>query len=131
MANEIIIEAPQPAAVVAYESQPVEPIAPAAGCEQYRALVQQYAGWNVDTMLYAMEKESTTYLNGVRKPCDPHAVGDNYPINGVHAPSCGLLQVRTLAGRPSCEALKDPATNIAAAYKIWQGQGYRAWSTLH
>jgi hypothetical protein len=124
---EFIIEAPQPEAIpeAAPEPQPVAVAAPqprAGGCEQYRVLLQQYAGWNVDTMLYAMQKESG---------CNPHAVGDNYPIAGVHAPSCGLLQVRTLAGRPSCEALKDPATNVAAAYSIWKEQGYRAWSTLH
>ena len=91
------------------------------GCEHYRHLLEGKS-WNVDTMLYAMQKESG---------CNPSAVGDNYPIRGVYAPSCGLLQVRTLPGRPSCEALKDPATNVAAAYAIWQGQGYRAWSVLH
>lgn len=60
--------------------------------------------------------------------CDSSQVGDNYPIAGLLAPSCGLLQVRTLAGRPDCESLKDPATNILWAYKIWTGQGYDAWS---
>lgn len=84
-------------------------------------MVQQY-DWNVDTMMYAMQKESN---------CNPNAVGDNRVIGGIYAPSCGLLQVRTLKGRPSCEELKDPATNIATAYRVWQGQGYRAWSVLH
>ena len=64
--------------------------------------------------------------------CNPAAVGDNYPIAGVLAPSCGLLQVRTIdPARGTCEQLKDPAYNIAAAYKIWQGQGYRSWTVLH
>jgi len=97
------------------------PVSTPVGCEHYRSLVAQYS-WNVDTMMYAMQHESG---------CNPNAVGDNYVIGGIYAPSCGLLQVRTLAGRPSCEALKDPATNIATAYGIWQGQGYRAWSVLH
>lgn len=108
--------------------KPREPVATVArsvanpvGCEHYRHLVEQYP-WNVDTMMYAMQKESG---------CNPNAVGDNYVIGGIYAPSCGLLQVRTLAGRPSCEALKDPATNIATAFAIWQGQGYRAWTVLH
>ena len=92
-----------------------------AGCEAYRGLIAKY-DWNVETMMYAMQKESS---------CNPLAVGDNYPINGLLAPSCGLLQVRVLSGRPSCEELKDPATNIAAAYNIWKSQGYRAWSVLH
>lgn len=91
------------------------------GCDSFRHLVGRY-DWNVDTMMYAMRKESS---------CDPNAVGDNYAIRGVLAPSCGLLQVRTLPGRPSCEALKDPETNIQVAYNIWKGQGYRAWTTLH
>lgn len=60
--------------------------------------------------------------------CTPTAVGDNYPIAGLLAPSCGLLQIRTLEGRPDCESLKDPATNIEWAYKIYTGQSYNAWS---
>lgn len=106
------------------QSEPVAqaPVATVpVGCETYRHMVQQY-DWDVDTMMYAMQKESG---------CDPNAVGDNYVIAGVYAPSCGLLQIRTLTGRPSCEELKDPATNIATAYRIWQGQGYRAWTVLH
>lgn len=69
-----------------------------------------------------MQKESN---------CNPNAVGDNFVIAGLHAPSCGLLQVRTLKNRPDCETLKDPATNIDWAYKIWRSQGYKAWSVLH
>lgn len=96
---------------------PVNPV----GCDNYRHLVEQY-DWNVSTMMYAMQKESS---------CNPNAVGDNYVIGDIYAPSCGLLQVRTLPGRPSCAALKDPATNVATAYQIWKGQGYRAWTVLH
>ena len=91
-------------------------------CEDYRGLLSQYSGWNVDTMLRAMRLESG---------CNPRAVGDQYVIGGIYAPSCGLLQNRVLPGRPSCEELKDPATNIASSYKIWQSQGYCAWTTLH
>ena len=91
-------------------------------CEDYRGLVEQYSGWDVNTMLHAMSLESG---------CNPLAVGDQYVIGGIYAPSCGLLQVRTLDGRPSCDALKDPATNIKWAHKIWQSQSYSAWTTLH
>lgn len=97
-----------------------QPLSNPVGCEHYRAELAKYS-WDVQTMMYAMQKESS---------CNPNAVGDNYAINGLHAVSCGLLQVRTLAGRPSCQELKDPVTNIAWSYKIWQSQGYRAWSTL-
>lgn len=90
-------------------------------CESYRHLVAQY-DWNVDTMMRAMRLESS---------CNPNAVGDTRVIGGIYAPSCGLLQVRTLPGRPSCDQLKNPAFNIQTAYNIWKGQGYRAWTVLH
>lgn len=94
------------------------PIQHPKGCENYRQLISQY-NWNVNVMLQIASAESG---------CNPYAVGDNYAIRGLHAPSCGLFQIRTLSGRPSCEALKDPATNVAWAYKIYMGQGYGAWS---
>ena len=74
-------------------------------------------------MMYAMQKESG---------CNPQAVGDNYAIAGVYAPSCGLLQIRTVdPARGTCDQLKDPAFNIQKAYEIWTTQGYRAWTVLH
>jgi hypothetical protein len=63
--------------------------------------------------------------------CNPTSVGDTRPINGLLAPSCGLFQIRTLKGRPSCEALKDPATNIEWAYKISNnGTNWKPWSVF-
>lgn len=97
---------------------PPEPIQHPTGCENYRQLISQY-DWNVNVMLQIASAESG---------CNPYAVGDTWAINGLYAPSCGLFQVRTLAGRPDCESLKDPATNIEWAYKIYKGQGYPAWS---
>lgn len=89
------------------------------GCEQYRKLFGKY-DWNSRTMLAVMEAETH---------CHSDRVGDNYPIAGVLAPSCGLLQVRTIAAwRGTCDQLKDPAFNIDIAYRIWQGQGYSAWT---
>lgn len=88
------------------------------GCLVYRSLLDIY-DWDVDLMTAIMKAESG---------CKPDVVGDNYPIAGVYAPSCGLLQIRTLAGRPSCEILKDPKTNIEWAYKIFKSQGYNAWT---
>lgn len=87
-------------------------------CEQYRHLVEQY-DWDTDLMLEIMRLESS---------CKSFAVGDTTPIRGVLAPSCGLLQIRTLKGRPDCETLKDPATNIEWGYKIYTTQGYNAWT---
>jgi len=108
-------------AVRASGTQTAQASPASSGCESYRNLIAQY-DWNVETMMRAMRLESG---------CNPNAVGDQYVIGGVYAPSCGLLQVRTLPGRPSCDQLKDPAFNIATAYNIWKGQGYRAWSVLH
>lgn len=88
------------------------------GCENYRQLISQY-DWNHEVILQIAHAESG---------CNPSAVGDDRVIGGVYAPSCGLMQVRTLSSRPPCNELKDPATNIAWAYRIYQGQGYRAWS---
>lgn len=98
------------------------------GCEAYRAEIAKY-DWSVATMLAIARAESG---------CNARAQGDNHPINGLLAPSCGLLQVRSLKGRPTCEQLKEPATNIAWAYKIYlcgskdtKGncvRGYRPWS---
>lgn len=62
--------------------------------------------------------------------CTATAVGDNYAIAGLLAPSCGIFQIRTLEGRPSCETLKDPSTNIEWAHKIYTGQGLAAWSVF-
>jgi len=111
---EPVVE-PVPAPVAAKVPQPtVHPI----GCENYRQEVSKY-DWNVEVMMKIMRAESS---------CNPAVVGDNYPIRGLLAPSCGLFQIRTLSSRPSCDELKDPATNIAWAYRIYQSQGYPAWS---
>ncbi len=74
-------------------------------------------------MMYAMLKESS---------CNQNAVGDDYVIAGVYAPSCGLLQIRTVdPARGTCEQLKEPAFNIQKAYEIWKTQGYCSWTVLH
>lgn len=106
---------------LAPEAEPKAEVQPESwpkGCEHYVAEVTKYA-WNASVMVRVMSAESG---------CNPQAVGDNYPIRGLHAPSCGLFQVRTLAGRPSCEELKNPITNIQWAWRIYQSQGYSAWS---
>lgn len=91
------------------------------GCEPYRSLVSKY-DWNVQIAMAVMQAESS---------CNPSAVGDTNPINGLLAHSCGLFQVRTLKGRPSCEALKDPATNVEWAYRVYLGRGsFKPWSVF-
>ena len=91
------------------------------GCEAYRAEIEKY-DWNANIAMAIMKAESG---------CRTTAVGDNYPIGGLHAPSCGLFQVRTLKGRPTCNQLQDPATNIAWAYKLYGASGWKPWSVYN
>lgn len=56
------------------------------------------------------------------------AVGDEYPINGLYAPSYGLFQIRALEGRPSPEVLLDPEENIKFAAQLYKEQGWQPWS---
>lgn len=125
--EEAVIPAPAVEPVSQPEAErPPEPIVEMAavtvslpvGCEKYTHIIAQY-DWNINTATAICQAESSG---------NPMAIGDNYPINGLYAPSCGLFQVRTLASRPSCSELQDPSTNIAWAYKVYTGQGWRAWS---
>jgi len=119
---EPVIPQPEPEQPVVETAAAVQPPAPKpvhpVGCEHYRALVSQY-DWNVEVALQVMRYESG---------CNPNAVGDQRVIGGIYAPSCGLMQIRTLQGRPDCETLKDPATNLEWAYKLYQGSGWKPWS---
>lgn len=106
-----VILVPEPAPVV------VQPV----GCEAYRNEVAKY-GWNVEVALAVMKAESG---------CNPNSVGDNFVINGLYAPSCGLFQVRTLIGRPTCEELKNPEINVAYAHGLYLANGWSPWSVCN
>lgn len=106
-----VVEQPQPPA--APQELP-KPVVHPSNCEAYRHLVEKYQ-WNVNIALNVMRAESG---------CNPYAVGDKH----IPPVSCGLFQIRTLAGRPSCEALKDPATNVAWAYRLYRDSGWKPWS---
>lgn len=99
---------------------PIEPVVPAVtGCEAVRQEASKYS-WDVETVVRIAKAESG---------CNTYAVGDNYVIGGIHAPSCGVMQIRTLAGRPTCEQLKDLSVNIAWAYKVSNnGTTFNPWS---
>ena len=56
------------------------------------------------------------------------AVGDNYPINGLHAPSYGLFQIRALPGRPDPKVLTDPEENVKYAAQLYKTQGWQPWT---
>lgn len=91
------------------------------GCEAYRDEIAKY-DWNVDVAMAIMKAESG---------CRTTAVGDDYAIRGLHAPSCGLFQVRTLQGRPSCDQLQNPATNIKWAYALYGASGWKPWTVYN
>lgn len=90
-------------------------------CEAYRAILSSHFPENqIEIAIQVMSAESG---------CNPSAVGDKHllitPTTGM---SCGLMQVRVLPGRPDCETLKDPNTNIAHAAKLFAGGGWSHWS---
>lgn len=82
------------------------------------AIIRSY-DWNDETALAVARCESG--LN-------PSAVGDNYPIGGLHAPSVGVFQIRLLAGRPSRAYLLNAANNVEYAYNMWKSQGWSPWT---
>lgn len=107
--------------------KPSEPVATVArsvtthGVEQWRALVSQY-DWDVATALRIMQCESGG---------NSQAIGDNYPIGGIHAPSIGLMQIRALPGRPSPDWLLIPENNISYAYDLYSRSGWQPWTCYY
>jgi len=97
--------APEPTPVVA----PVEP-PKKTGCD----LAYDY-NWPQQTAYAVCMAESTG---------NPASIGDT---NTAYV-SCGLMQIRTLPGRPSCAQLQDPQFNMQYAYNMWVGQGFKPWS---
>lgn len=93
----------------------------AGGCERFQPLLEKY-NWDVRIMKAIMQAESS---------CNENATGDTsltFIQNGrTYGYSVSLFQVRILPGREHCDS-HDPATNIACAYHVWRGQGYKAWS---
>jgi len=103
-----VIQALEPVSV---KEQTATTIQVAGACAQYRPLLAQY-GWNVNVMYGVMQAESHCNPNA-----NNHGVG-NY--DGI--PDYGLMQLHG-------QAIYDPVQNVAAAYRLWKVQGYRAWTT--
>ena len=91
------------------------------GCDRFQPLLEKY-NWDVRVMKAIMQAESS---------CNENATGDTsltFTQNGrTYGYSVSLFQVRILPGRERCDS-HDPTTNIACAYHVWRGQGYKAWS---
>ena len=111
-----LLAAPQPAtrAVVTSQVQPPPAtvhVADNASCAEWWQLAAE-VGWpegELPTMDRVMWCESR---------CEPHA----YNRSGAS----GLMQV--LKSHAPDADLFDPATNLTVALRVWQRQGWRAWS---
>ena len=105
-------------------------------CEGFVSLAWAL-GWpeeELDTLARIMRRESA---------CRPDVIGDralggSYGLMQIHIPTwClrstywpeGWLAVHGSVGPDDCEALLDPATNLAAALLIHQTGGWPQWST--
>lgn len=81
--------------------------------ERWRGLVASYGGWNVDTMLCLMAKES----------------GGNPNAKNPRSSATGLFQIMASVWGPEYPGnLYDPAHNVYVARQVWARQGYGAWS---
>lgn len=107
---------------------PVEPVAQAApepvaavtpqGCEAYRSLVSQY-DWDVHIALAVMEAESSCRADATNSNTNGSVDRGLFQVNSVHSDMV-----------PSLGQLFDPATNVATAYRIYTGSGWRAWNAF-
>jgi hypothetical protein len=65
--------------------------------------------------------------------CMAESSGDPSMIGDVDTEyySCGLMQIRTLPGRPTCGQLQDGVFNMQYAYNMWRSQGFSPWSAYN
>ncbi len=87
-------------------------------CEEFREIVEQYP-WNSKVMLAIMRAESG---------CNPRSDNTGLNTNGTY--DYGLFQINSVHGH-SRDILANPAKNTEIAFRIWQSQGYRAWSAYN
>ena len=59
---------------------------------------------------------------------NPQAVGDDYPIAGVHAPSYGLFQIRAQVHGQDPDKMLNPEENVKYAANLWKRQGRQPWT---
>lgn len=89
-------------------------------CEAMQTEVQKYTDWDANVMQAISQAEN--------RGCDPlrHnlTMSENH---GVCVGSYGVLQVGCLHYNDG-ESRDDLATNVAVAHRVWQKQGYTAWT---
>lgn len=92
------------------------------GCVRFQPLVAKYH-WDVRTALAVMQAESG---------CNPNA--DNSGLNSDGTNDKGLMQINSIhvtSGLISDTARFDPEANVKAAYAIYRGSGWSAWSSYN
>lgn len=109
--RETVEVSPRPRPIIA--SSPV-----AGRCEEFREIVEKYP-WNSKIMLAIARAESN---------CNPRS--DNSGLNTDGSYDYGLFQINSVHDH-SRSILANPAKNTEIAFKIWQSQGYRAWSAYN
>ena len=89
------------------------------GCEAVKQEIAKYSGWDIEIMTAIAIAENRT--------CDPlnHNLS-NSENHGVCIGSYGVLQVGCL--HYANENRDDLAINVKIAYRVWQQQGYSAWT---
>lgn len=126
------VKAAQLAAVKEIEAPDVEvikeavpqPVVDINTCDYVRSIASKYTDWSPEIIARIANAESHCMWWKVGDTTLTFTDGDGV----VRGMSCGALQIRVLVGRPDCESLKNPDVAIDWAHKIWQGQGYSAWS---
>jgi len=100
------------------ELQPIQ-----LGCAAYKPLIAKY-GWNTQIAFAIMRAENVS--------CNPSI--DNSGLNRDGSVDYGLFQINSIHADMvggNLESLRDPATNIATAYKVYAARGWNAWSTYN
>jgi hypothetical protein len=121
-ATEPVAPIEQPVAVVEQVQEQTQQQAEAnvtlnpVGCSNYRYLVEQY-DWDVRVAMAVMQAESG---------CNPEASNWN-DRHSTCIGSFGLFQLGCFwTSNPY-----DPATNVAKAYEIYTGSGWRPWGAYN
>ena len=98
-------------------------VTPVTKCEAVASEIRKYSEWNASKMLAIAQAENGT--------CDP--LNHNLTMSENHrvcVGSYGVLQVGCLHYEAH-EDRDDLSTNVAVAYRVWQQQGYQAWSVFN
>jgi hypothetical protein len=89
-------------------------------CEQVRDEIAKYSGWDTEVMTAVAIAENRT--------CDP--LNHNLSMSENHrvcVGSYGVLQVGCVHYKEG-EDRDSLAVNVAVAHRVWQAQGYNAWT---